>query len=1117
MAQIIDSYSESNQDQIALSQDADAWFGQAFTGDGANVISAKLYLKKNNSPTGNAVIKIYAITGNYGVDATPTGAVLATSDNFDISTLTTSFGLIEFTFSGAEQIALTNGTKYFIIYDTSGTTQSGVNYTILGFDNSSSTHDGNRTLTSNAGTNWFGFSSDMCFYVYKDDAGVSVSASPSATPSSTPSSSESASPSVSISASPSVSESASVSASISPSSSISATPSSSVSASPSPTASEETLSTDYWSVTFPSPSPSASPSVSISASPSVSESLSPSISESASPSASLSPSASPSVSESLSPSVSESASESASPSISESLSPSVSESLSISASPSASLSPSASPSVSVSASISSTPSASISPSPPPPRLMGGNWQRKNWFDGTNYWRSRYDEDLDSFVFEWIAETILGGDNWAENTNARIDVSGFGIDAFPADFTVRGAGFGVITTIHYSDGTDTYIAESDENGATTWAWENTTKVFDGNGGTYQRINLALDRNSSTPHLWATAVFDDDTNIWVKTKEQSTALDITGWDASEDVSDTGNTDTIHGQSVRSIGTAGALKKDMIFAWKQDDDIYSRFNDNGSWETIQTVALNTYAGKSVFDFEHAQISGTNHIHIIYVDADTSVLARGRTSGDTDAWSSADTLHGAVHDHAGVGIVEHGDGNLYFVWKDGDYFEYRKLNCSTEVWTPLLNEEPEDFEYTTEAVVNTSSAYQLQTADSIPADDNVLINWIGKTVTSEDTPAWGILQAGPSASPSVSVSASPSVSESASESESPSVSESLSPSVSESASESASPSASLSPSASPSVSESLSPSVSESLSPSVSESASVSASPSVSESASESESPSVSESASPSVSESVSESASPSASLSPSASPSVSESLSPSISESLSPSVSESLSESESPSVSESASESESPSVSESASESASPSASLSPSASESASPSASPSVSPSASISASESASPSISESASPSVSPSVSESLSPSASESASPSVSESRSPSASPSASISATESASPSLSPSASPSASESFSISASPSASPSESISASISASPSASLSASPSLSISASPSASISASPSPSPSPPIYEDKYDTQNTAYTDKYSAKNTAYTDKYSTQNTAYTNKYRTWR
>ena len=315
MATLIDSYSESNQDTsyTLSSQVGDQiGVGQSFTSTGGTLDSAKFYLKKTLSPTGNAVATIYAHTGTFGSTGTPTGSVLATSDNFDVSTLTTSYQLITFNFSGVNRIALTDTTKYFLCIEYSGGDSS--NKVNVGVDATAPTATGNGT--KNIATVWSAVAQDFPFYVYKETSSFSPSISPSQSPSA--SISPSISPSQSLSASISVSISPSVSPSLSPSVSQSTSPSISVSVSPSQSQSQSpSISTSVSPSLSTSISPSISPSVSVSISPSVSPSISPSISPSQSPSASISPSVSPSLSQSLSPS----ASPSVSPSISIPLKP----------------------------------------------------------------------------------------------------------------------------------------------------------------------------------------------------------------------------------------------------------------------------------------------------------------------------------------------------------------------------------------------------------------------------------------------------------------------------------------------------------------------------------------------------------------------------------------------------------------------------------------------------------------------------------------------------------------------------------------------------------------------------------------------------------------------------
>jgi hypothetical protein len=77
-------------------------------------------LYKFGSPTGNATSSIYAITGTPGSTAVPTGSALGVSGNLDVTTLTTSPTTQTFSYSGANRIALTNSTTYFITVDFGG-------------------------------------------------------------------------------------------------------------------------------------------------------------------------------------------------------------------------------------------------------------------------------------------------------------------------------------------------------------------------------------------------------------------------------------------------------------------------------------------------------------------------------------------------------------------------------------------------------------------------------------------------------------------------------------------------------------------------------------------------------------------------------------------------------------------------------------------------------------------------------------------------------------------------------------------------------------------------------------------------------------------------------------
>ena len=78
MASVIDSYSESNQDNVYNplgAYDVRGTYpeqGQSFEGDGKVLDSCKVYLKRDSEASGSAYAKIYAHTGTFGSDGTPT-------------------------------------------------------------------------------------------------------------------------------------------------------------------------------------------------------------------------------------------------------------------------------------------------------------------------------------------------------------------------------------------------------------------------------------------------------------------------------------------------------------------------------------------------------------------------------------------------------------------------------------------------------------------------------------------------------------------------------------------------------------------------------------------------------------------------------------------------------------------------------------------------------------------------------------------------------------------------------------------------------------------------------------------------------------------------------------
>ncbi|MBE3141466.1 MAG: hypothetical protein IMZ53_12900 [Thermoplasmata archaeon] len=155
---LVDSYSESNYDtDLALYSSNRNDHGQSFVGSGIPLTSAKFYLKKVGSPTGNCSARLYVGAGG----ATLTDPVSATSGTINVSTLSTSITLVAFTFAGT--FTPVNGTVYTITCHYEGGDVS--NYIVVGADNSSPTDNGVCGYC-NADRQWKTWTWDTIFYVY---------------------------------------------------------------------------------------------------------------------------------------------------------------------------------------------------------------------------------------------------------------------------------------------------------------------------------------------------------------------------------------------------------------------------------------------------------------------------------------------------------------------------------------------------------------------------------------------------------------------------------------------------------------------------------------------------------------------------------------------------------------------------------------------------------------------------------------------------------------------------------------------------------------------------------------------------------------------------------------
>lgn len=177
MSTLIDSYSESNYTHGYVCTDVGhiQVIGQTFTGiKDYKLTSAKFYLENWNSATGDVSILLYAHTGTFGTDGEPTGPLLATSDSIDVSTISSSYELVEFTFSGENEYVLEDASYCIAVYYNEGTYNANIDLAVglaVGFD-----------ITGSAEGNLFGFeidwftngTYDTCFYVYGEPVGPTI-------------------------------------------------------------------------------------------------------------------------------------------------------------------------------------------------------------------------------------------------------------------------------------------------------------------------------------------------------------------------------------------------------------------------------------------------------------------------------------------------------------------------------------------------------------------------------------------------------------------------------------------------------------------------------------------------------------------------------------------------------------------------------------------------------------------------------------------------------------------------------------------------------------------------------------------------------------------------------
>jgi len=167
-ATLVDSYQPTEDGDVDVYSGSITRVAQQFTGTAGSLSRAIWSIRKQNSPTGNVVCKLYANSGG-----APTGTALATSNTLDISTLLTSFADVSFEFE--DEYTLVAATEYHIAIEYSGgdaTNRLEVEYLAAG--------SGSETCNTYTGT-WGSQTYDCRFQVNRDGI-VKINASGTSNP-----------------------------------------------------------------------------------------------------------------------------------------------------------------------------------------------------------------------------------------------------------------------------------------------------------------------------------------------------------------------------------------------------------------------------------------------------------------------------------------------------------------------------------------------------------------------------------------------------------------------------------------------------------------------------------------------------------------------------------------------------------------------------------------------------------------------------------------------------------------------------------------------------------------------------------------------------------------------
>jgi hypothetical protein len=171
-SELIDSYPLVNYDYDNNDLEFYYYSGLSFTANSSLPLKkVQFYLKNVNSATGNIVCYLYSHTGEFGTGTGIPQNILAVSDVVDISSVSSSYSLVDFNFSGINKYSLEAGKHYCaILYST----DLGYSYLSIGSDISEPTFTGTHIISVSNGIDWMvGVEPNFIFYAYGESGSLS--------------------------------------------------------------------------------------------------------------------------------------------------------------------------------------------------------------------------------------------------------------------------------------------------------------------------------------------------------------------------------------------------------------------------------------------------------------------------------------------------------------------------------------------------------------------------------------------------------------------------------------------------------------------------------------------------------------------------------------------------------------------------------------------------------------------------------------------------------------------------------------------------------------------------------------------------------------------------------